>query len=222
MRWGLQSSIKSKIFNLAKPTAEAFQNFAEWLVQGKVLPRSFDVTSLVDAHYYELAAMIPRRAMRNSAPLSFAQQRLWFLNQLEPESAAYNEAMALRFEGELNVDALNRALNTIVERHEVLRTNIRTDESGDPVQLIGECRAVGLPLLDLQESSQSDVRRAIAEIRNRPFNLGQDLMLRATLLKTGTNEHILVVVKHHIASDGWSTSMRTRHDDFQSPCRVSI
>ena len=69
-------------------------------------------------------AAIPRRANRNSAPLSFAQQRLWFLNQLEPESSAYNEAKALQLEGTLDVDALKQALNAIVDRHEVLRTTL--------------------------------------------------------------------------------------------------
>src|ERR1044071_2709243 len=154
-----------------------------------------------------LYAAIPPRRERDSAPLSFVQQRLWFLNQLEPESGAYNEAIALRLEGNLDLDALKSALNTIVERHEALRTNVGIDASGNPIQLIGKFRSVDLPLVDLQGKSENDAQQTIVEMRKLPFNLGQDLMLRVALLKTGGAEHILVVINHHIASDGWSSGV---------------
>ena len=93
--------------------------------------------------------IVPRRAASDSAPLSFAQQRLWFLNQLEPESPAYNESRAIRLSGSLDLDALKKALNQIVLRHEVLRTTIVTvDES--PCQVIASNRDVDLPVIDLQ------------------------------------------------------------------------
>jgi amino acid adenylation domain-containing protein len=154
-----------------------------------------------------LHTTIPRRGAQNFVPLSFAQQRLWFLNQLEPQNSAYNEAIALRLEGELNVDALNRALNTIVERHEVLRTNIGIDGGGCPIQIIGAYRAVDLPLFDFQGSSEDDVQGAIAEIKRHPFSLDQDMMLRAALFRTGITEHIFVIIKHHIVSDAWSSGV---------------
>src|SRR5689334_16090996 len=117
---------------------------------------------------------IPRRPTRDSAPLSFAQQRLWFLNQLEPESAAYNEATAFRLQGDLDVDALSQALNTIVERHEVLRTTIELDSCDNPIQVVSKSRCVDLPILDLQGKPESDVQQAIVQERNQPFNLSGD------------------------------------------------
>ena len=153
-----------------------------------------------------LRVAIPRRSPGAPTPLSFAQQRLWFLHQLEPESAAYHEATAIRLEGNLDIAALQGALNTIVERHEVLRTSIVLD-GGHPVQIAGEPRPVELPILKLGAASIEDVQRAIAEIRNRPFHLGSDLMLRAALLQIGPAENILVLVKHHVASDGWSSGI---------------
>jgi amino acid adenylation domain-containing protein len=150
--------------------------------------------------------MIPRRSPGTPAPLSFAQQRLWFLHELEPESAAYHEATAIRLEGHLDIIALQTALSTIVARHEILRSILVLD--GDhPVQITGQPKPVELPVVELGAASTGGVQRAIAEIRNRPFHLGRDLMLRAALLRIGPTENILVLVKHHVASDGWSSGI---------------
>ncbi len=151
---------------------------------------------------------ISRREPGAPAPLSFAQQRLWFLHQLEPDSTAYHEASALRLEGPLDIAALQRALDTIVERHAVLRTRIVLD-GASPVQIAGAPRPVEMPIIELGGASPEDVQRTIAEIRNRPFRLDGDLTLRAALLRCGPAEHILVQVKHHIASDGWSSAIFT-------------
>src|SRR5687768_6307074 len=124
---------------------------------------------------------IPRRNRDQPMPLSFAQQRLWFLNQLEPESPAYNESRAVRLTGFLDLDAFNQALNRIVARHEVLRTNIVAVD-GSPVQIFAGSRAVELPLIDLTTLPSRDrgaeAQRIIGETIRRPFDLSRDLMLR--------------------------------------------
>ncbi len=153
---------------------------------------------------------IPPRASREFAPLSFAQQRLWFLNQLEPESPAYNESRAYRLSGVLAMAALQGALDQVVARHEVLRTNF-VSVDGNPTQVIGEARPVELPLIDLgawpESGREAEARRLLAENVRRPFDLSRDLMLRVMLLRLDEQEHILLVVKHHIASDGWSSGI---------------
>jgi len=157
---------------------------------------------------------IPRRSNRASAPLSFAQQRLWFLNQLEPESSAYNEITAVRLEGALNIDALKGALNAIVERHEILRTTYAMLNDGIPEQIIGTDQPVNMPVLDvsdLAENQRADaVQRIAADLKGRPFDLRKDTPLRLALIKLNLRAHVLVAVKHHIASDGWSSGVFLR------------
>src|SRR5258706_5917242 len=157
---------------------------------------------------------IPRRVNNESAPLSFAQQRLWFLNQLEPESCAYNERSALRLDGALDLDALQRAINAIVSRHEVLRTTYATTDGGEPLQHIGERKAIDLPVIDIsglaEHQRDGEVQRIATELRDQPFDLGRDWPLRLALIKLAPCCHVLIEVKHHIASDGWSSSVFTR------------
>lgn len=154
--------------------------------------------------------LIAPRTATGPVRLSFAQERLWFLDQLEPESRAYNQPKLLRLQGALDVLALQRALDAIVERHQVLRT---THHGGDeyPVQLVGESRAVELLLTDLSGCSSDEKERrlqeVVSEISERRFDLSRDLMLRGALFKLGPMEHVLLVVTHHIASDGWSTGI---------------
>src|SRR5262245_41982857 len=155
-------------------------------------------------------ASIPRSCARNNAPLSFAQQRLCFLNQLEPESPAYNESSAVRLSGILDIHAFKRALEQIVLRHEVLRTIIVNVE-GSPCQVVSSNRVVDLPVIDLQAVPKTDcdseAQRLIVETIRKPFHLSRDFMLRVLLLQLGEQEHIFLVVKHHIASDGWSSGI---------------
>jgi amino acid adenylation domain-containing protein len=151
---------------------------------------------------------IPLRKERGSARLSFAQQRLWFLNQLEPESPNYNEAKALRIRGPLNVGALRAALDRVVARHEVLRTII-VSTGGTPLQVVTHARGLDVPLVDLRVRSdhgcEIEAKRILVETARRPFDLSRDLMLRALLLRLKDHEHVLLIVTHHIASDGWSS-----------------
>jgi acyl carrier protein len=143
-------------------------------------------------------------------PLSFAQQRLWLLNQLEPESPAYNIPVAVRLSGELNVAALERTLGEIIKRHEVLRTTFSVKD-GTPVQVIGPATPFRLALIDL--STWSEVEREqetlvlAAREAAQPFDLEQGPLLRATLLKLSEHEHVVLFTMHHIVSDGWSMTV---------------
>jgi amino acid adenylation domain-containing protein len=143
-------------------------------------------------------------------PLSFAQQRLWFLDQLEPGSSFYNIARALRLKGPLDIDALSQAINEIVRRHESLRTAFGA-ENGTPFQDIIEGEAVPLPLIELSSLIESEKEAecealAAAEIK-RPFDLSRGPLLRAGLFRISTSDHVLVLTMHHIAGDGWSLAV---------------
>jgi len=157
--------------------------------------------------YASLNPQVRRREHEGPCPLSFSQQRLWFLDQLEPGNVAYNLAKTLRLKGPLNIVALERSLIEIVRRHESLRTWFKIID-GQPVQIIEPCQPPGLIRVDLPDSG-SDERelkalQLITEVVQRPFDLRGGPLLRASLLKLGSAEHMLVLVMHHIVSDGWS------------------
>ncbi|KAB8321067.1 non-ribosomal peptide synthetase [Tolypothrix campylonemoides VB511288] len=140
-------------------------------------------------------------------PLSFAQQRLWFLQQLEPESGFYNIHVQVRFEGQLKVAALEYSLNHIISRHEVLRTNfIQVD--GQPMQVIADSVTITLALVDLQHlepiQRESTCRQLILKEAAQPFDLATDALVRASLFKLTETEHVLLLMMHHIVSDWWS------------------
>jgi amino acid adenylation domain-containing protein len=155
---------------------------------------------------------ISRRSSHQSLPLSFAQQRLWFLDQLEPDRSLYHISKAVHMSGVPNVEALQRALNSIVSRHEALRTNIIADDD-QPVQVIRAPQTVALSVIDLRgwdgAARVAELQRWLVEESRRPFNLACDLMLRTVLLRLADEEHILLLVMHHIASDGWSMGILT-------------
>ena len=132
--------------------------------------------------------------------LSYAQERQWFLWQLEPQSTAYHVPRALRLSGHLDVAALQRSFDTLVMRHESLRTHLQED--GDTaLQVIAEQARVDIALVDAQESQLKGLVEAqIAQ----PFDLQQGPLLRVKLLRLAPQEHVLVLVQHHIVSDGWS------------------
>jgi amino acid adenylation domain-containing protein len=156
---------------------------------------------------------ISSRSEGENWPLSFAQQRLWFLDQLEPLSPLYNISWAARLEGPLQVNALRQALSAIVARHESLRTTF-TQLNGIPVQVVAESCAVKWTEIDLEtvdsENTEAEVRGLLQLEAERPFDLGRDLMLRATLFRLSQQEHILALGMHHIASDGWSMGILFR------------
>ena len=159
-----------------------------------------------------------RERVGQPAPLSFAQQRLWFLDQLLPERSPYNIPTAFRLSGLLRIDCLERSLNSVVGRHEVLRTTIQSVE-GKPFQIVGDDRFLQLEIHDLsllpEGEKEAEASKLLAQRSQSPFNLGRDLMLRATLIKLSEQEHVLLLVMHHIASDGWSMGILMRElSDF--------
>ncbi|HMG73720.1 MAG TPA: amino acid adenylation domain-containing protein, partial [Pyrinomonadaceae bacterium] len=140
-------------------------------------------------------------------PVSFAQQRLWFLEQLTPGGFAYNIPLAVRVTGKLNIPVLERALSEIINRHETLRTSFSVDHS-QAVQLISPARPLPLPLTDLSQLTTTEreqaVERLAKEEAERSFDLTKAPLLRARLLRLTSEEHVLLFTMHHIVSDGWS------------------
>jgi len=141
-------------------------------------------------------------------PLSFAQQRLWFIHQLEPDNPSYHCPAAIRITGPLDVRAVHRSLSEIVKRHEVLRTSFPT-EDGRTYQAISPVIDLPLPVIDLARvSAPDDWAEGIARAEfDRRFDLGSGPVLRALLLRLGTDEFVLLLTIHHIASDGWSVGI---------------
>ncbi|MDY6951374.1 MAG: amino acid adenylation domain-containing protein, partial [Thermodesulfobacteriota bacterium] len=154
--------------------------------------------------------VVPTRPEAEAVPLSFAQERLWFLDQLEPENPAYNRPFALRLRGPLNVAGLELALSEIVRRHETLRAVFSSAE-GRPVQAITPARPITLALRDLSQErdahQEAQARRLAAQEAQRPFDLARGPLLRATLLRLAREEHVLLLVIHHMAFDGWSATV---------------
>ena len=156
---------------------------------------------------------LKRQARPERLPLSYAQQRLWFLDRLEGASTEYNVAGALRLRGELDREAVERAINTIVERHESLRTHFAEVE-GEPVQVIEPELRIEVPVEDLsgleEEQQRKQVEAALRREGAEPFDLGRGPVLRMKLLKLGEQEHVLLRTMHHIVSDGWSEGVFNR------------
>jgi len=156
---------------------------------------------------------IPRRPAASTVPLSFAQERLWFLDQLEPNSAVYNVPMGLSLKGALNLSVLHRCLEEIVRRHEALRTRFEIVD-GHPVQAIEPFHSPEMPLIDLSNlpkgQRKAEARRLCTEEAQCPFDLTQGPVLRAKLFRLEPTEHLLLLNMHHIASDGWSVGVLLR------------
>ncbi len=146
-------------------------------------------------------------------PLSYAQQRLWFIDRLQRDSREYNMPEALHLKGELNLEALERAIQTIVDRHESLRTHF-AEEDGQPVQVIEEYLRIVVPLEDLSGLQEPLRSPAVLEAMRRewedPFLLSRGPVLRLKLLKLAAKEHVLLRTCHHVASDGWSAGVFNR------------
>ncbi|HWW77545.1 MAG TPA: condensation domain-containing protein, partial [Pyrinomonadaceae bacterium] len=161
----------------------------------------------------DAADVIPRRSADEQPPLSFAQQRLWFLDQLEGPNATYNMPNAFRMFGELNVGVLEASLAEIIRRHEALRTNF-TQVDGKPVQVIhdrveGYLSIVELPGLDDAQREEEILRRSREDAR-RPFDLAHDPLLRIQILRFEPRFHVMLINMHHIVADGWSLGVIVR------------
>jgi amino acid adenylation domain-containing protein len=146
-------------------------------------------------------------------PLSFAQQRLWFLDQLEPGNAFYNSFKGLRLRGKLDLQALERTLTEIVRRHELLRTRFVSID-GEPRQEVLPAEAVKLAVTDLSGLAESEreaaLRAAAAAASKEPFDLGHGPLLRVKLLRLSEHEQVVLLTMHHIVSDGWSMGVLIR------------
>ncbi|BCA53910.1 hypothetical protein W02_10500 [Nitrospira sp. KM1] len=141
-------------------------------------------------------------------PMSFTQRRLWFLSQLEPESASYNTAIAVRLRGILDRAALEKCFNAIAERHEVLRTTFAY-EAGEPVQIIAPDIRINLRVVPIAGTKEA-VEDAASEEARRPFDLQQGPLMRACLFAIRSDDHVLVLTLHHIVCDGWSAQILAR------------
>jgi hypothetical protein len=159
------------------------------------------------------ASPLVRVSRGGPLPASFAQQRLWFLDQLEPGRASYHIPAAVRLRGGLDIEALERALNAVVDRHEALRTTL-VSEGGIPRQVIAARLAVPLPVEDLSGLAPDERERQmwsrLHQEAERPFDLARGPLIRAALLRLSDQEHIAAVTMHHAISDGWSIAILIR------------
>ncbi|HST58364.1 MAG TPA: condensation domain-containing protein, partial [Longimicrobium sp.] len=160
-----------------------------------------------------LRKILAERRRPRTEPASYAQERLWFLDRLEPGSANYNIAVARRLGGALDAGALERALGEIIRRHEALRTTF-TEVDGAPVQVVAPFGGFALPVEDLSGLDERDreaaVRQRAGEEARRAFDLTAGPLFRAALLRLREEEHVLLITMHHIVSDGWSMGVLFR------------
>jgi amino acid adenylation domain-containing protein len=158
-------------------------------------------------------AGIRRRTGTEPVPLSFAQQRLWFVDRLEPGSTAYNTPAVLRLRGRLDRAVLARSLDEVVRRHEALRTSFPVVD-GEPVQAVAPAAPLPLPVVDLAalpaDAREREAGRLAREEAARPFDLERGPLLRATLLRLADEEHVALFTVHHVISDAWSTRVLVR------------
>ena len=192
------------------PKGSMTPNLLRDLVQNKA-----EMRSLLRRHAHRQRPAPPLRAVERQGELelSYAQERLWFEEQLSPGSASYNVPVVVRMKGTLDVGALERSLTTVVRRHEALRTTFRLSRD-NPVQVIGRPTTIKLEPNDLRSLDPAQqnpwIEKWIREGRTRPFDLERGPLLRAGLARVGEREHVLQLVLHHIVSDAWSMGVLLR------------
>ena len=166
---------------------------------------------------YPRADTIALRERKDAEPLSFSQQRIWFLDQLIPGSSFYNLSRAVRLKGRLNIHALEESFNEIIRRHDALRTTFPTVE-GNPIQVISEASPLVFSHVDLRELSEdaleTQMLKLASEEAKRPFDLSRGPLLRMTLLWLRDEEFVVLLTMHHIISDALVYgSAHPRNDD---------
>jgi amino acid adenylation domain-containing protein len=177
-------------------------------LRASLTERKGEILAFLQAHATDFSPppLLPV-ARSSEMPLSFAQQRLWFLAQLEPDNPAYNLTHALQLTGSLDVTALRLSVNALVQRHEALRTTFKSVD-GSPIQIIASSLILPLPVSDLSSLPnglrQAELQRLARQDFQRPFDLAQGPLLRVNLLRLEPHEHALLLNMHHIVSDGWS------------------
>jgi amino acid adenylation domain-containing protein len=189
---------------VAVSVADFFEGLSTRALATKILAQ------LTTADVVPLVPLVKVRKVTDVHPLSFAQARLWFLDQLQPGNPAYSISFAVHLKGLLHVALLEQSLNEIVRRHEVLRTTFSTAE-GQPVQVITPSLILPLPVVDCQQlpemEREVEARRLATQEAQQPFDLTQGPLLRAKLLRLGQQEHLLILIVHHIISDEWSVEV---------------
>ncbi|MFY4730111.1 amino acid adenylation domain-containing protein [Nitrospira sp. BLG_2] len=172
------------------------------------------LTSLETAdHGLEEQPIIPIERSGKPIPLSFAQQRLWVLTQIDPNDASYHIPLALRLSGALEISSLERSFSELIRRHEVLRTTFGVVD-GRPIQVIAPSFPMLLPIVELTHLTEVEqeavLRRLAASEAQRPFDLVHGPMIRASVIRLSDDEHVLLLTMHHIVSDGWSADIIVR------------
>lgn len=184
--------------------SEAVKNIAE------LSPESLDLLmkKMAENSANTGAPALRAGALQTPQPLSFPQQRLWFLDQLKPGNDAFNIPTAIRFQGALNLQALEFALSEITRRHTVLRTVIQTN-GAEPVQVVMPHARVTIPVITLEENGEitPHVRELMATETRKPFDLAVGPLFRVSVFRLGQFDHILLLLMHHIVSDAWSVSI---------------
>ncbi|WP_225835905.1 non-ribosomal peptide synthetase [Streptomyces sp. NK08204] len=169
------------------------------------------LAAAVDALGPGTSAAIPRADRSAGAlPLSFAQQRLWFLDQLAPGRAEYTIPVGLRVEGDFAPDAFGAALTALTARHEILRTRFVADGAGRPFQVVDAAREVAVDVHDARHLGAGAAREILREAAGRPFDLAAGPLLRAVAVRVADTEWLLLLAVHHIVSDGWSEGILAR------------
>jgi Condensation domain len=166
-----------------------------------------------------VATEIPRRTDGGPAPLSSTQRRMWFFQQWEPEAPTFNAARAIRLRGHLDRDALRRALEKVLERHESLRTVVLPEP--EPLQVVLDSWSLEIPVIQFQPPDDAEgLHRLLRDLAREPFDLTADLMLRATLIELGSEDHVLLLRIHHIAADAHSDGILfTELSEVYRACR---
>ena len=174
-------------------------------------PRSTDVKPVDDCS--PLTAMPYEIEGKKFVPLSFSQQQMWYVCQFQSGTIAYNQPVAWRLSGRPDVEALERSLNAVIQRHEALRTTFPQAE-GNPVQCVHESLPLTLEVVDLRVFPEAErearTQTVVLDEARYPFDLAADLLLRASLLQTDDEDYVFIVVVHHIVCDGWSMGILIR------------
>lgn len=165
------------------------------------------ISDLINTSTSKEMTEIKRINRADNLPLSFGQQRIWFMDKLEPNSALYNEFLALNINGNLNIKMLEKSLNTIIQRHEILRTTFK-DENGEPSQVIQNSTELKISIKDLSSIQSKDRDSVIMEIINEqiniPFDLSTGPLIRCNIIQKNNHSYVFLLVMHHIIFDGWS------------------
>lgn len=202
-----------KIFHAEEFLSEESWAVAELLGYDRPVAGEPSPPGSAATHVHTELAAIPRVRREGPLPLSSAQLRLWFLEQLEPGTTLYNIPAAVRLRGKLDIKALQKALNEIVRRHEALRTIFRS-VGGQPAQVILERTEIELPVTQVLPGSEEDEEVALQQLVRKaariPFDISSEVPFRASLLRVRHDDHVLVLSMHHIASDGWSVGILIR------------